>query len=350
MQKNSENTYVTLKEIGDKYNLSIPAELKRVEEKYPILIPKYYFDLIDRNNIPNDPIWKQCIPDKKELEDSTSSEDPFWEEKQMPVPQLIHRYQDRAVVLTTNRCSMQCRFCFRKRYWKSEIKRQDITDLELDNICNYLSRNLSIHEILVSGGDPLLLKTPRLEQILDMLASVKNIEVIRIATRIPVTLPSRIDEKLVNTLAKYPGLWIVTHFNHPQEVTQEAINACNLIIKSGIPILNQTVLLKGINDNADILENLFRKLIKIKVKPHYLFHVDPVKGVKHFATGIDCGLDILREFRSKLSSIAVPHFAIDLPEGGGKVALQPDYTQNQGFISINNKTTIPYYQSTDEHR
>ena len=173
---------------------------------------------------------------------------------------------------------------------------------------------------------------------------IKNIDIIRIASRIPVTMPSRIDKKLIKILSKYTGLWFVTHFNHPAEITPQSIDACRRIINSGIPILNQTVLLKGINDSADILEDLFRKLVRIKVKPHYLFHVDPVKGVKHFATGIDCGLDIIRKFRSQLSSIAVPHFAIDLPEGGGKVALQPNYAQDGGFLSIDEKKTLQYYR------
>ena len=342
-----KSSYRSLGDIENRYNVLILSEQLKTEEKYPILIPEYYFNLINKENLPDDPIWKQCMPDIKELHDTISSQDPLSEELQMPTSKLIHRYKDRVVMLTTSRCSMQCRFCFRKRYWKNGTERQDITNDELDNICNYLRSNSSIREVLVSGGDPLILKTGRLKYILDRLSTISNIEIIRIASRIPVTLPSRVNIKLTKMLSKYPGLWFVTHFNHPAEITPQSIDACQLILNVGIPILNQTVLLKGINDNTDVLENLFRKLIRIKVKPHYLFHVDPVRGVKHFATGIDCGLNILRDFRSKLSSIAVPHFAVDLPEGGGKVALQPNYTKNGGFLSIDEEKTIQYYPLPD---
>lgn len=370
-----ESSYITLKEVENNFNFLIPSKLYKVEEEYPILIPKHYLDLIDRNNIPDDPIWKQCLPDIRELDESFShsdqsnhqkfisqpypksailtaknadtisifSEDSLAEESQMPVPRLIHRYNDRVVMLTTNRCSMQCRFCFRKRYWKNGTKRQDISNDELNKICDYLSDNQNIREVLVSGGDPLILKTARLKYILDQLSSKKTIDIIRIATRVPITLPSRIDKELTDMLAGYPGLWFATHFNHPKEITPESIKAVKLVINSGIPILNQTVLLKGINDKAEILEDLFRKLIKLKVKPHYLFHVDPVKGGTHFSTGIESGLNILRQFRPRLSSIAVPHFAIDLPDGGGKVSLQPDYTKDKSFLSIDEKRIIPYY-------
>ena len=342
-QKELIDSYHSLNEVEKVLNFKISSRLKQVEKEYPILIPKYYLDLIDIDNIPNDPIWKQCIPSISELGDITSSPDPLLEESQMPTPRLIHRYKDRVVMLTTSRCSMQCRFCFRKRYWKYGTSRQDISNKELDDICLYLADNQSIHEVLISGGDPLIMKTDRLKYILDRITSIPSIDIIRIASRVPVTLPSRIDKELVKTLAEYSGLWFMTHFNHPTELTLESLRACKQIINSGIPVLNQTVLLKGINDNADILEELFRKLIKVKVKPHYLFHVDPVKGVKHFATGIDCGLDIISKFRSSLSSIAVPHFAIDLPEGGGKVSLQPDYSNDNGFLSISGEKSIKYY-------
>lgn len=340
---NLKEAYTDIRAVFDKLNTSIPEELLIVENLYPILIPDYYFQLIDKSNIQNDPIWKQCMPSPDEIDDNNNShDDPLSEEIQMPVPKLIHRYSDRAVLLTSSRCSMQCRFCFRKRYWKTGTGRCDITNKELEPVCEYLSLNPNIHEVLVSGGDPLILETSRLKYILDKLTSIKNIDIVRIASRVPVTLPKRIDLELVEMLSKYDSLWFVTHFNHPNEITDKSVKACKLIISKGIPILNQTVLLKGVNDNSATLEDLFRKLIKMKVKPHYLFHVDPVKGVKHFATGIQCGLNILKEFRSSLSSIAVPHFAIDLPEGGGKVSLQPDYYLHSGFKGIDNNI-IPYY-------
>ena len=317
-------------------------ELRRVEAEFPLFISPYYLSLIDKRDPENDPIWKMSMPNIQELADSSISLDPLAEEEQMAVPNLIHRYPDRVVMLTTNRCPMLCRHCFRKRKWKAGEKIKDITLKQVDDICEYISDNQGIREILVSGGDPLVLSNKKLKMILDKLSAIENIDVIRIATRVPVTLPMRIDKELVSILKEYPQIWFVTHFNHIKELTAESLTACRKITEVGIPILNQTVLLKGVNDKASILEELFRTLVRNRIKPHYLFHVDPVRGVKHFATGIQAGLDILKEFKTTLSSIAVPHFAIDLPEGGGKVALQPDYTKDGGYISIAGKT-INYY-------
>ncbi|HJO95209.1 MAG TPA: KamA family radical SAM protein [Victivallales bacterium] len=333
--------YTSLTQLEKK--LKIQKNLYAVENKYPLLISDYYLKLINKENGPDDPIWKQCMPDPKELEDTSSSFDPLAEEKQMPVAKLIHRYTDRAVLLTTSRCSTQCRFCFRKRYWKSGTDREDITDNELDNITDYLKTHREVKEILLSGGDPLILSNKRIKYILDSIYSVKSVEIVRIASRVPVTLPSRVENDLVNLLSSYEGIWFVTHFNHPCEVTPTSLKACKKIISSGIPILNQTVLLKEINDKPEILETLFRKLVKNHIKPHYLFHVDPVKGVKHYATGIHKGLEILDFFRRNVSSIATPHFAIDLPEGGGKVSLQPDYSVGNKFQDTNKTKLINYY-------
>lgn len=313
-----------------------------VEQLYPVQITPYYLSLIDRRDPVNDPIWKQCMPDSGELLDPKASFDPLSEEEQMPVSRLIHRFPDRAVLLATGRCAVKCRFCFRKRNWKAGSELSDISRQELEAVCRYLKNNPQIQEILVSGGDPLMLDTGRLREILTELNSTGTINIIRIGSRVPVTLPARIDRELINMLSEFDGIWLMTHFNHPVEVTPESIAACRLFIKAGIPVLNQTVLLRGVNDDAAILEKLFRKLVRIQVKPHYLFHVDPVKGVRHFATGIEKGLEILREFRSSLSSLAVPTFAIDLPEGGGKVAFQPNYRRNDGFVSINNEKVIKY--------
>ncbi|MCP4177584.1 MAG: KamA family radical SAM protein [bacterium] len=333
--------YTSLTQLEKKLN--IQKNLYAVENKYPLLISDYYLSLIVPEKGSNDPIWKQCMPNPKELDDTSSSFDPLAEEEQMPVRKLIHRYTDRAVLLTSSRCSTQCRFCFRKRYWKSGADREDISDSELKNITDYLNTHQEIKEILLSGGDPLILSNKRLKYILDTIYSIKNIEIVRIASRIPVTLPSRINDDLVNLLSNYEGIWFVTHFNHPNELTTESLTACKKIISVGIPILNQTVLLKDINDKSEILEALFRKLVRNHIKPHYLFHVDPVQGVKHYATGIKKGLEILEFFRKNVSSIATPHFAIDLPEGGGKVSLQPNYKVNDKFQDINKIKLIKYY-------
>jgi len=329
-------------EAAQRLNTALPEPCTAVEQLYPVQITPYYLDLIDRQDPVNDPVWKQCMPDAGELLDPDASFDPLSEEVQMPVPRLIYRFTDRVVLLATGRCAVKCRFCFRKRTWKTGSELPDLSRQELDTVCSFLKNNPQIHEVLVSGGDPLMLNTDKLHEILTALVSTGTISVIRIGSRVPVTFPSRIDNKLVNMLSKFDGIWLMTHFNHPVEVTPESIEACRKFIKAGIPVLNQTVLLRGVNDDAVILEELFRKLIRIQVKPHYLFHVDPVRGVRHFATGIEKGLEILRQFRPRLSSLAVPVFAIDLPEGGGKVALQPDYRRNDGFVSIFDGKVIKY--------
>jgi lysine 2,3-aminomutase len=183
-----------------------------------------------------------------------------------------------------------------------------------------------------------------LQKILDDLSSVDSIEVIRLGSRVPAVMPQRINDNLIDILSSYKGLWFATHFNHPAELTEESMTACEMIVKAGIPMVNQTVLLKGVNDNADTLEELFRKLSANRIKPLYLFHVDPVRGVRHFSTGIDKGVEIMRALRNRLSSIATPVFAIDLPEGGGKVPLLPEYREGDSFEALDGKK-IKYYGS-----
>lgn len=326
--------------------LDVPGsdEWDEVEQLYPSQATAYYLNLIQRNNYRSDPVWKQCMPDSSELLQPDTSFDPLFEQQQMPVPRLIHRFRDRAVLLVTGNCAVRCRFCFRKRFWAEGRELPNITAAEMTAVLEFLRENTAIQEILISGGDPLMLNNERLLTVIEQLKTVPHISVIRIGTRIPVVWPERIDSELIDRLAGINGLWIMTHFNHPCEITPESTAACRKFIKAGIPVLNQTVLLRGVNDDADILERLFRSLIKIQVKPHYLFHVDPVRGVRHFATGIEAGLEILRKFRSTLSSLAVPTFAIDLPEGGGKVSLQPDYQpeNGEGYYSITGDKVIPY--------
>lgn len=313
-----------------------------VNYEFPTMVTPYYLSLVDFNSIPDDPIFRQSFPDLREIEDpidikAFDHEDPLFEEIQMPVPHLIRRYQDRVVLLTTNRCAVHCRFCLRKRKWKKGSDCHIISDTELSEVCAFLIKNPQIREILVSGGDPLILETSQLKEILLRLSQIPSVTIIRLGTRVPVVLPMRIDDKLAAMLADIPGLWVATHFNHPRELTTEAIAACKKLIKSGIPIINQTVLLKDINDQADILKELFSKLTIHKIKPHYLFHVDPVKGNRHFTTGIQAGLNIMRTLRNEISSLATPQFAFDLPEGGGKIPLLPDYKIGEGYETLDSR-------------
>lgn len=337
----------SLKEASDLLGITLDKELYEVEKEYPFLISEYYLRLIDKKNILQDPLFIQTFPSIQETSTAYQilTDDPQCERDFVPVPKLVHRYKDRALILTTNRCSTLCRFCFRKRYWKSGSQKKDISTKELNRILSYLKETKSIEEVIISGGDPLMLSDAKLKFILDSLYSIPHIKTIRLASRTPVTFPERITDKLVKLISKYENLWFVTHFNHPNELTLESLSACRKIISAGIPILNQTVLLKGVNDSPKILRKLLRELTANRIKPYYLFHVDPVKGVTHFATGIEKGLEIMHYFRKNLSTLATPQFAIDLPEGGGKVSLQVSYSaDNKHFDSTEEDRKIEYYK------
>ena len=314
--------------------IPVPEAWRRVEQIYPVRVTSSYLDLIDRTDPGHDPIGRECLPHSDELLDYDASYDPLAEAAQTVAPRLIRRYLDRTVLLTTSRCPSLCRFCFRKRLWKVGADVPDITDSELMAVIEWLRTHPEVREVLLSGGDPLMLSNGRLREIFAQLQTVASLEIIRLGTRMPVTWPERIDAELIDLLSATPGLWLATHFNHPRELGAASVAACAQLVRAGVPVVNQTVLLKGVNDDPAVLEELFRKLIRIRVKPHYLFHVDPVKGVRHFATGIECGKSALRYFRPRLTSLAVPTFAIDLPEGGGKVHLQAEYGDDAEFKTI----------------
>ena len=334
--------FTSCREAMASIGIEMPEALNEVEAVYPVYLNSYYLSLIDPGNWQNDPIALQAFPQIAELHDNVSSFDPLAEEEQMPVPRLIHRFRDRVVLLVTGNCAMRCRFCFRKREWANGANLPEISEKELADAAAYLREHSEIREVLVSGGDPCMLPLSNLLKILYRLKEIPNIDILRVGSRIPVVWPERISDEFAQALGDIPGLWFATHYNHPRELTQVSLDACKRLICSGVPVVNQTVLLKGINDNAEILEELFRKLVANRIKPHYLFHVDPVRGVRHYATGTECGLDILRSFRANLSSLAVPAFAIDLPGGGGKVNLQPEYRQNGLYPDIHNQRWICY--------
>ncbi len=319
------------------------AEIASAAEHYPFRTSWSFLQKAMNSPDPqNSAIWKQCIPSADELKEfpGFESEDGLGEDSCSPLPLLIHKYPDRALLLVTNRCPVYCRFCFRKRRWKNGEADRDITDDELNAICAYLKEHKEIREVLLSGGDPLMLSDSRLIFIISNLIK-SGIETIRICSRIPSTMPDRISDKLMKTISAFgASIWFLTHFNHPDEFDCDSREACRKIIKNGIPILNQTVLLKGVNDDAELLAKLFRELVRTGVKPHYLFHADPVCGTGHFATGVAKGLELVKYFRENLSSLAVPVFALDLPEGGGKVPLQAEYydSSNNSFKAIDGRT------------
>ena len=297
--------------------------IELVSKKYPILISPYYLSLIDPFD-PNDPIKKQAIPSIDELLDKEGFYDPLEEEKDEAAPGLIHRYPDRALLITTNFCPTYCRHCTRKRILgKGRVVK---SLLEFEKVLDYLRNHPEITDVIVSGGDPLTLPISKLKMILDGLKSIPSIEVVRIGSRVPVTLPMKLfDKELLNLLSKYEFLWLNTHFNHPNEITEYSKRAILNLLKIGIPVCNQTVLLKGVNDDVDTMRKLFKSLLKIKVKPYYLFHCDPTKGVSHFRTSVYKGIEIMEGLRGHISGLAIPTYVIDAPFGGGKVPVMPNY-------------------------
>jgi len=299
------------------------AELKLVAMRYPLSVTPYYLSLIDPDN-PDDPLRKQAIPDILELTMGImGKEDPLEERRDSVVPGLVHRYPDRVLMVLTNICPMLCRHCTRKREWRSGGWVR--TPGEVADMLDYIREHKVIRDVIISGGDPLTLSTQRLEDIISKIRKIQHVEIIRIGTRFPVVLPQRIDEELCAMLSKYAPIWLNTHFNHYREITPEAAAACDRLLRSGVPVNNQSVLLRGINDTVETQMKLCHGLLRIKVRPYYLFQCDEVEGTEHLRTPVDVGISIIEGMRGHTSGLAVPTFVIDLSQGGGKVPLQPNY-------------------------
>ncbi len=308
------------------------AGVREVTARYPMLINTYYLSLIRQKG---DAIYRQCIPDMREITNQAGLEDPLNEDGLSPVPGLTHRYPDRVLFLISSRCAMYCRFCNRKR----KVGRASMVTKEtIREGLSYIQSNKEIRDVLLSGGDPLLLGDKELFRILSELRNMPHVEIIRIGTRVPCTLPQRITSRLSNIFKKFHPLYINTHFNHPREITPEAALACRRLVDAGIPLGCQTVLLKGINDDMAIMKELMRKLLTIRVRPYYLFQTDLAKGTSHFWTPLSQGLKIMSGLQGHTSGLSVPHFAVDLPGGGGKVPLLPEYvmkTDEAGLLIKN---------------
>ncbi|MBA4387179.1 MAG: lysine 2,3-aminomutase [Verrucomicrobia bacterium] len=297
--------------------------LAKVCEKFPIAITPYYASLIRRADA-SDPVFQMAVPQSQELFDPPFLHaDPLNEEKSMPVPGLIHRYPDRALIMATTTCSMYCRHCTRKRV--AGTRESVITAAELKAITGYLAATPQINDVIISGGDPFTMPMDMLEQILATVRSIPSIDIVRIGTRTPVVMPQRITHELVDMLKKHHPVWVNTHFNHPVEITPEARAACERLVDAGIPVGNQTVLLKGINDDPLVLEELCRGLVKMRVRPYYLFQCDLVSGIEHFRTPVSRGIEIMEYLRGRLSGLAIPCYVVDAPHGGGKIPLLPNY-------------------------
>ena len=296
-------------------------------DRFRMAITPYYANLI-RAEDPQCPIRQQAVPSPQELRVWPGErEDPLAEEKFMPVPGLTHRYPDRALLYTTHNCAMYCRFCTRKR--KVGDPATTPPRPQLSAALDYIRRTPGIRDVIVSGGDPLSLSNERLAAILESLSQIPHVAVARIGTRNLVTLPQRVDEGLATVLrdhqTRHLAVYVMTHFNHPRECTEEAWSACDRVASTGTPIQNQMVLLAGINDCVETVRTLCRRLLQMRVKPYYILHADMAEGIGHFRTTIEAGRQLLDGLRGHVSGLAVPQYVVDLPGGGGKVPVLPDY-------------------------
>jgi len=318
-------------------------EIKEVDKVYPMKINDYYFSLIREVD---DPIWRQCVPDIRELTDQTGEEDPLAEEHDSPLPLITHRYPDRVLFLISDTCEMHCRFCTRKR--KIGTERFVITDDNIRHAIAYIRSHDEVRDVILSGGDALYVSYPRLFFILSSLVSIPHVEIIRLGTRIRCTNPSRITQELCDILKQFHPLYINVHFEHPNEITPEAIRACNLLADNGLVLGNQNVLLKDVNDDVKTMGDLYKGLLRMRVKPYYLFQADYVKGTNHFRTTIQKGKDIIYGLRGWISGLGIPQYVVD--GCGGKVLILPDqYTQSvsdEKVVLMNYKGKIyEYYQN-----
>jgi len=289
----------------------------------PIGITPYYLSLADPHD-PACPIRRQCVPHlAEEREVPGDMVDPLGEKAHEAASDLVCRYPDRALLLVSDRCSVYCRFCTRSRMVGAGGGARTLE--QLAPAFHWLAEHPEVRDVIVSGGDPLVMSTDRLARVIARLRLIPSVETIRLATRTPVTLPSRITGELVEALRVHHPIWVMTHFNHPKELTVRAREACLRLVDAGFPVMNQTVLLRGVNDDKDTLEALFRGLVRWRVRPYYLLQADPVRGTGHLRTPIETGLRVMEALQGRLSGIALPKLIVDTPGGFGKVPILPDY-------------------------
>jgi lysine 2,3-aminomutase len=300
----------------------------------PFSITPYYAALIDEDN-PLDPIRRTVIPTIDEATLSAGeSIDPLHEGNDSPVDGLVHRYPDRALFLVTHLCSTYCRYCTRSRIVGHETGKQRMTRDRWENALAYIEAHKEIRDVILSGGDPLLLPAEALEWLLARLRAIPHIDIIRLGTKVPMVLPQRITRPLISMLKRYHPLYMSIHCTHPTEHTIEAIHACSELADAGIPLGSQTVLLSGINDSAETMKQLYHGLLKMRIRPYYLYQCDPIAGSSHFRTPVQKGIDIIRSLRGFTSGYAIPHYVIDAPGGGGKIPISPDYIISRNDTAI----------------
>ncbi len=296
----------------------------RPEAMFPLAVTPYFLSLIDSDH-PDHGLRRTVIPNAQEYYHAPGeAEDPLGEENDSPLPGLVHRYPDRVLFLVTDYCSTYCRYCTRSRI-VGKKQSQRLSQERWQKALQYIADTPAVRDVLLSGGDPLTMSNDRLEWLLARLRQIPHVEIVRIGTKVPVVLPQRITPALIRMLKRYHPLWLSIHFAHPDELTPETQAACRRLADGGIPLGSQTVLLAGVNDNVDTMKRLYQGLLKIRVKPYYLYQCDPIVGSKHFRTPVSKGLEIIQGLRGHTSGYAVPSYVIDGPGGGGKIPLLPGY-------------------------
>lgn len=323
--------------------------IKKSLQTIRMSITPYYLSIIDLNN-PRCPVRKQAIPSVMELHLSKADLlDPLHEDEDSPVPGLTHRYPDRVLFLITDMCAMYCRHCTRRRF-AGQTDSESPSE-RIQKGIDYIASTPQVRDVLLSGGDALLVSDKLLENIIKKLREIPHVEIIRIGTRVPVVMPQRITDDLVNMLKKYHPIYLNTHFNHCDELTPQAEEACNKMANAGIPVGNQSVLLRGVNDNVDVMKNLVHKLVKNRVRPYYIYQCDLSQGLEHFRTPVSKGIEIIENLRGHTSGYAVPTYVIDAPGGGGKIPVGPTYiiSQSPDKIVLRNFEGVisTYTQPTD---
>jgi len=340
----------TLEELKEYLPLTKEEDDPQILQKLRMAITPYYLSLIDPHD-PWDPIRKQAVPTIHELSRSPEDlEDPLHEDVDSPTPGLTHRYPDRVLFLVTENCSMYCRHCTRRRFagHHDMAPPQD----QIDKCIDYIKETPAIRDVLLSGGDSLLISDKTLESILQKLRVIPHVEIIRIGSRTPVVMPQRITPELCNMLKKYHPIWFNTHFNHPNEITTDSKRACEMLADAGIPMGNQSVLLRGVNDCIHIMKRLVHELVKIRVRPYYIYQCDLSIGLGHFRTTIAQGIEIIEGLRGHTSGLCVPTFVVDAPGGGGKIPVMPDYTISQGHKRVvlrNFEGVITTYEEPEDY-
>jgi lysine 2,3-aminomutase len=347
------NRITTIESLKQVINLTEKEEqgIRECLRTFRMAITPYYASLMDPDD-PDCPVRKQAVPTSSELAQSENEmDDPLDEDIDSPVPGLTHRYPDRVLLLVTDQCSMYCRHCTRRRL--AGVTDSAMPKDRIDRAIDYVNNTPEVRDVLISGGDGLLITDDMLEYVVKQLRAIPHVEIIRIGSRTPVVLPQRITPDLVNMLKKYHPVWLNTHFNHPKEVTGESQKACEMLADAGIPLGNQSVLLKGINDCAHIMKKLMHMLVQMRVRPYYIYQCDLSKGIEHFRTAVGKGIEIIEYLRGHTSGFAVPTFVVDAPGGGGKIPVMPQYLISQSdrkVILRNYEGVICVYTEPEDNR